>query len=87
MECSVCKRGVKDFRLGGTEAGDKAEKTTKDSVKEDPKNNGSQGLLPSALESGFHPRSASTPVPRLGSPVGQRENIVLRIDNVPWVRP
>jgi hypothetical protein len=84
MECSVCKCGVKDFRLGPV--GKKNEKDLKEGdAQAGRKDTEKSGLLPSALENGFQPRSASTPAPRLGSPTEGKENVVLRIDNVPWV--
>jgi hypothetical protein len=84
MECAVCKRGVKDFKLGAVTG-----ESNKESEVMRNEGESKERLLPSAFEgtgkwngSGF---VTSTPV-RHGTPKCA-ENVVLRIDNVPWVSP
>jgi len=78
MECCVCKKGVKDFRLvgGGVEGGSGDGKGEKD------------GTLEGEFEFFEDVRASSSPPPAVKSITGGEiaEDAVLRIDNVPWVR-
>jgi hypothetical protein len=98
MRCSVCNHAVDDFKLetfaGGIGASPTAATSTPPSARR-------TGLLPSAFDQSLDasfgapaaPFSLFDGVQAASSPVGVRqmmnmapgENIVLRIDNVPWV--
>ena len=102
MECCVCKRGVEDFRLVGKgtatendlEGGEKEEGEGEkaDGVgkgKEVEGEDETNGLLQSSFEFFDDVRAKSSPPPhvKLGPGAGElAEDVVLRIDNVPWVR-
>jgi hypothetical protein len=81
MECFVCKGGVKDFKLvgGGVEG-------TGEQKREEVGGDGKEG----SFEFFEDVRASSSPPPVKPSVSGGTkltENVVLRIDNVPWVRP
>lgn len=84
MECFVCKGGVKDFKLvgGGAEGTGEQKREEGEEVGGD----GKEG----SFEFFEDVRASSSPPPVKPSISGGTkltENVVLRIDNVPWVRP
>ena len=91
MECSVCKCGVEDFKLVGAVADEKkkeggASGEKGDGKKEDEDGEKEAGLLTSPFEFFNDVRARSSPPPSVKAASDVAENVVLRIDNVPWVR-
>lgn len=92
MECAVCKAKVVDFKLQKMGDISPIQSDTMD-IDSSPSDH-SFGLLPSVLDGGFddfidRAQGASTPVARAFSAANSSKvdgNVVLRIDNVPWVR-
>ena len=84
MQCSVCKCGVEDFRLVDGWGGVGAAHVEKESGQ---KARGEKGML--EFFEDVRARSSPPPVKAMGVVVGGAEevveNVVLRIDNVPWV--
>lgn len=100
MECAVCKAKVNDFKLQKLCIPSESSKKPAMYLQED--NNGAFNPrfvdLPVPLDVGFQDfidraQGSSTPVPGARSawkpptPSRSAERVVLRIDNVPWVRP
>lgn len=92
MECAVCKAKVIDFKL--QKMGDVSPVQSDNMDLDSNPSDQSFGLLPSVLDGGFddfidRAQGASTPVAR-AFPAAKNskidDNVVLRIDNVPWVR-
>jgi hypothetical protein len=90
MACALCKAAVKDFHLQASNSPAMSDPFASSS------DGGSAKLLPSAFEfSGRtvdhlhafdHSGGASMLASSRQQPTKNGENIVLRIDNVPWVR-
>ena len=90
MECCVCKIAVMDFKLVPTAPSQAAAKSSGVGADGDGNRGGKEGeLLPSAFEFFEDVRARSSPPPTKvaagGGGAKRRENVVLRIDYVPWV--
>jgi hypothetical protein len=85
MECFVCKGGVKDFKLvGGGAGGDGKDEQKREEGQKDG-GEGKEGLF--EFFEDVRARSSPPPVkPNVSGGTKLTENVVLRIDNVPWVR-
>ncbi|KIM85757.1 hypothetical protein PILCRDRAFT_816965 [Piloderma croceum F 1598] len=83
MECFVCKGGVRDFRLVGGGAGAGVEGEQK---REEGQKDGGDGMEGSfEFFEDVRARSSPPPVkPNVSGSTKLTENVVLRIDNVPW---
>jgi hypothetical protein len=102
MACAVCQIGVEDFQLQGASSTPPSltkastREAMRPSAESSPKRSSGGMLLPSAFDPAESPfgyfdeaRTSLTPVPGLGhhqGSINRGENVVLRIDNVPWVR-
>lgn len=84
MQCAVCKTNVANFHL----------KNTKEATPRPAKTDAMDSLLPSAFDvNPFFVPPTNPVIPRSSTPVGfasptarGKDSVVLRIDNVPWVR-
>ena len=86
MQCAVCNANVENFHLKSFNAKEATSRSIKPDVAE--------SLLPSAFDvNPFLVPPTNPALPRSSTPVGfaspiarSRDSLVLRIDNVPWVR-
>lgn len=86
MQCAVCKANVENFHLKSFNIKEMVPRSAKADV--------ADGLLPSAFDvNPFLVPPTNPAVPRSSTPVGfaspvarGKDPLVLRIDNVPWVR-